>query len=143
MLGFRNTGISTTALLSPCLLHVQDFRRAAEEAVGEGGEPAVEEQRLEEILGVLPQVYSLHSGLLAELEARISQWEDSQRLVDVLLSRREDFGLFDTYISEYDRSMYLLEDSSRNNPAFAAVVKTFECLIREAQPDKTPTVSLS
>ncbi|KAG7270246.1 hypothetical protein CRUP_013963 [Coryphaenoides rupestris] len=103
-----------------------DFRRAAEEAVGEGGEPAVEEQRLEEILGVLPQVYSLHSGLLAELEARISQWEDSQRLVDVLLSRREDFGLFDTYISEYDRSMYLLEDSSRNNPAFAAVVKTFE-----------------
>ena len=47
-------------------------------------------------------------------------------MVDVILSRRDDFGVFDTYISEYDRSMSLLEESNRNNPAFAAVVKKFE-----------------
>lgn len=47
-------------------------------------------------------------------------------MVDVILSRREDFGVFDTYISEYDRSMSLLEESSRNNPAFASIVKKFE-----------------
>lgn len=46
--------------------------------------------------------------------------------MDVILSRREDFRVFDTYISEYDRSMSLLEESCRDNPAFASIVKTFE-----------------
>lgn len=34
--------------------------------------------------------------------------------------------MFDTYISEYDRSMSLLEESCRSNPAFASIVKKFE-----------------
>uniref|UniRef100_A0AAQ4NX56 FYVE, RhoGEF and PH domain containing 5a n=1 Tax=Gasterosteus aculeatus aculeatus TaxID=481459 RepID=A0AAQ4NX56_GASAC len=105
----------------------QDFRSAvAEAAVGEDGEPVLDEQRLGEILGVLPQVYTLHSSILTELEERISRWEESQRVVDVILSRREDFGVFDTFISEYDRSMSLLEESCRENLAFANIVKTFE-----------------
>lgn len=52
----------------------QDFRSAVTEAEGEDGEPVLEEQRLGEILGVLPQVHSLHSSILTELEERISQW---------------------------------------------------------------------
>lgn len=52
--------------------------------------------------------------------------EESQRVVDVILSRREEFRVFDTYISEYDRSMSLLEESCRNNPVFATIVKKFE-----------------
>ncbi|XP_051270412.1 FYVE, RhoGEF and PH domain-containing protein 5 isoform X2 [Dicentrarchus labrax] len=104
----------------------EEFRSAVKEAEGEGGEPVLEEQRLGEILGMLPQVYTLHSSILTELEDRISQWEESQRVVDVILSRREDFGVFDTYISEYDRSMSLLEESCRNNLAFASIVKKFE-----------------
>lgn len=47
-------------------------------------------------------------------------------MVDVILSRREEFRVFDTYISEYDRSMSLLEESCRNNPLFAGIVKKFE-----------------
>ncbi|XP_035008049.1 FYVE, RhoGEF and PH domain-containing protein 5 isoform X1 [Hippoglossus stenolepis] len=104
----------------------EDFRSEVADTVGEGGEPVLEEQRLGEILGVLPQVYTLHSSILSELEERITQWEESQRVVDVILSRREDFGVFDTYISEYDRSMSILEESCRNSPAFASIVKKFE-----------------
>ncbi|XP_054640837.1 FYVE, RhoGEF and PH domain-containing protein 5 isoform X2 [Dunckerocampus dactyliophorus] len=100
----------------------EDFRQA----VGEDGTPVVEEQRLEEILGVLPQVFTLHSNILAELQERISHWEEGQQVVDVLLSRREDFKVFDTFISEYDRSMSLLDESCRSNPAFASIVKKFE-----------------
>ena len=55
--------------------------------------------------------------------------EESQRVVDVILSRREDFVVFDTYISEYDRSMSLLEESCKNNPAFASIVKKFEVVL--------------
>ncbi|XP_056129111.1 FYVE, RhoGEF and PH domain-containing protein 5 isoform X2 [Lampris incognitus] len=109
------------------LKHLQeDFRSAVAEAVGEDEEPVLGEQRLEEILSVLPQVYTLHSNILTELEERISQWEESQKVVDVILSRVEDFKVFDTYISEYDRSMSLLEENLRNNPAFADIVKKFE-----------------
>lgn len=53
---------------------MQDFRSAVMETEGEDGEPALEEQRLGEILGVLPQVYALHTSILTELEERISQW---------------------------------------------------------------------
>ncbi|XP_070699151.1 FYVE, RhoGEF and PH domain-containing protein 5 [Pempheris klunzingeri] len=102
----------------------EDFRSAVTDV--EEGEPVLDEQRLGEILGVLPQVYTLHSSILTELEERISQWEESQRVVDVILSRREDFRVFDTYISEYDRSMSLLEESCRSNLAFASIVKKFE-----------------
>ncbi|XP_011612379.1 FYVE, RhoGEF and PH domain-containing protein 5 isoform X2 [Takifugu rubripes] len=109
------------------LKHLQeDFRSAVTEAEGEEGGPVLEEQRLGEILGVLPQVYALHSSILTELEEHISQWDDNQSIVNVLLSRREDFRVFDTYISEYDRSMSLLEESCRDNLAFASIVKKFE-----------------
>lgn len=53
---------------------MQEFRSAVAEAVDEEGEKVLEEQRLGEILGVLPQVYTLHGSILTELEERISQW---------------------------------------------------------------------
>ncbi|KAK7916769.1 hypothetical protein WMY93_012530 [Mugilogobius chulae] len=109
------------------LKHLQeDFRAAVSGAVVEEGEPVLDDQRLGEILGVLPQVYNLHKSLLSELEHRIDQWEDSPRMVDVILSRGEDFRVFDTYISEYDRSMFLLEESRRNSPAFNDIKRAAE-----------------
>ncbi|XP_077386336.1 FYVE, RhoGEF and PH domain-containing protein 5 isoform X1 [Festucalex cinctus] len=104
----------------------EDFRPAVAEAVAEDGSPLLDDQRLEEILGVLPQVLTLHSNILTELEERIDHWEEGQRVVDVILSHREDFRLFDTFISEYDRSMSLLEESCKVNPDFASTVKKFE-----------------
>ncbi|XP_026161900.1 FYVE, RhoGEF and PH domain-containing protein 5 isoform X2 [Mastacembelus armatus] len=104
----------------------EDFRSAVVEAMGEEGDRVLGEQRLGEILGVLPQVCALHSSILTELEERISQWEESQRFADVILSHREDFSVFDTYVSDYDRSMFLLEESCKNKPVFASIVKKFE-----------------
>ncbi|XP_010880110.3 FYVE, RhoGEF and PH domain-containing protein 5 isoform X2 [Esox lucius] len=104
----------------------EDFRAAVAAAVGEDGGPVLEEQRLGEILGTLPDVYTLHSNILTELETRIRLWEESQRAVDVILSRQKDFAVFATYISEYDRSMSLLAESCKLNPAFRDIVKQFE-----------------
>lgn len=67
--------------------------------------------------------------------------EESQRVVDVILSRREEFAVFDTYISEYDRSMSLLEESCRNNPAFASIVTKFEVSLRGETHALTPSSS--
>uniref|UniRef100_A0A3B4YQC2 FYVE, RhoGEF and PH domain-containing protein 5-like n=1 Tax=Seriola lalandi dorsalis TaxID=1841481 RepID=A0A3B4YQC2_SERLL len=104
----------------------QDFREAVGAAVGDEGEPVLEEERLREILNELPDVYTLHRRVLTELENRIRHWEESQRIADIFLSRKAEFLVFTTYIGHYDRSMSLLEDSCRTSPAFAAIVHQFE-----------------
>ncbi|XP_027032184.2 FYVE, RhoGEF and PH domain-containing protein 5 isoform X2 [Tachysurus fulvidraco] len=104
----------------------EDFRSAAEEAVGQDGGSVVEEGTLEEILNTLPQAYQLHTHILTQLDARIQQWEESPTMVDVFLGHREEFGIFVTYIGGYDRSMALLEETCRQSKGFADVVKHFE-----------------
>ncbi|XP_056259584.1 FYVE, RhoGEF and PH domain-containing protein 5-like isoform X2 [Seriola aureovittata] len=104
----------------------EDFREAVGAAVGDEGEPVLEEERLREILNELPDVYTLHRRVLTELENRIRHWEESQRIADIFLSRKAEFLVFTTYIGHYDRSMSLLEDSCRTSPAFAAIVHQFE-----------------
>ncbi|XP_034726084.1 FYVE, RhoGEF and PH domain-containing protein 5-like isoform X2 [Etheostoma cragini] len=104
----------------------EDFREAVGAAVGDEGEPVLDEERLREILNELPDVYTLHRRILTELENRIRHWEESQRIADIYLSRKAEFLVFTTYIGHYDRSMSLLEDSCRSSPAFAAIVHQFE-----------------
>ncbi|XP_063766604.1 FYVE, RhoGEF and PH domain-containing protein 5-like isoform X3 [Eleginops maclovinus] len=104
----------------------EDFREAVGAAVGDEGEPVLDDERLREILNELPDVYTLHRRILTELENRIRHWEESQRIADIYLSRKAEFLLFTTYIGHYDRSMNLLDDSCRTSPAFAAIVHQFE-----------------
>uniref|UniRef100_A0A8C2HS33 FYVE, RhoGEF and PH domain containing 5a n=1 Tax=Cyprinus carpio TaxID=7962 RepID=A0A8C2HS33_CYPCA len=103
----------------------EDFRAAVESA-GNEEEPLLENGKLDEILSTLPQVYHLHNEILTELETRIKQWEDRPSVVDVILTRRAELSSFATYISDYDRSMSLLEESCRQSKAFEDVVKQFE-----------------
>ncbi|MEQ2229808.1 hypothetical protein ILYODFUR_022674, partial [Ilyodon furcidens] len=103
-----------------------DFQKDVGSAVGDDGQPVLDDERLREILNELPDIYMLHSKILTELESRIRHWEDSQRIADIFLSRKAEFLVFTTYIGHYDRSMGLLEDSCRASPAFAAIVQKFE-----------------
>ncbi|XP_041638988.1 FYVE, RhoGEF and PH domain-containing protein 5-like isoform X2 [Cheilinus undulatus] len=104
----------------------EDFREAVGAAVGDEGDPVLDEERLREILNELPDVYTLHRRILNELENRLRHWEESQRIADIFLSRKAEFLVFTTYIGHYDRSMSLLEDSCQTSPAFAAIVHQFE-----------------
>ncbi|KAM4740972.1 FYVE, RhoGEF and PH domain-containing protein 5b [Anableps anableps] len=104
----------------------KDFRKAVGSAIGDDGQPALDDDRLREILNELPDVYILHNKILTELESRIRLWENSQRIADIFLSRKAEFLVFTTYIGHYDRSMSLLEDSCRASPAFAAIVQKYE-----------------
>lgn len=60
----------------PCLR--QDFREAVGAAVGDEGEPVLDEERLREILNELPDVYTLHRRILNELENRLRHWWELQ-----------------------------------------------------------------
>ncbi|XP_064154772.1 FYVE, RhoGEF and PH domain-containing protein 5-like isoform X1 [Anguilla rostrata] len=104
----------------------EDFRQTVGAPVGEEGEPALEEERLEEILSNLPEIYQLHCHILTELESRIAQWDESQRVADVILLCRAEFSVFAPYMAHYDRSVALLEESCQNSPAFASIARQFE-----------------
>ncbi|KAJ3602726.1 hypothetical protein NHX12_030475 [Muraenolepis orangiensis] len=111
--------MDTERLHVKALKHLQeDFRQAVGAAVGDDGERVLDDERLREILNELPDVYTLHRRILDE--------DESQRIADVILSKKAEFFVFTTFIGHYDRSMGLLEDSCRSAPAFAAVVSQFE-----------------
>ncbi|XP_052465921.1 FYVE, RhoGEF and PH domain-containing protein 5 isoform X1 [Carassius gibelio] len=103
----------------------EDFRAAVESA-GDDELLLLENGKLDEILSTLPQAYHLHNEILSELETRIKQWEDSPRVVDVILMRHAEFSSFATYISDYDRCMSLLEETCKQSKAFEDLVKRFE-----------------
>lgn len=61
--------------MNPADLHMlQDFREAVVAAVGDEGQPVLNEDRLREILNELPDIYTLHRRILNELENRIRHW---------------------------------------------------------------------
>ncbi|KAL2091393.1 hypothetical protein ACEWY4_013656 [Coilia grayii] len=109
------------------LKHIEeDFREAVAAVVGEDGEPALDEDALGELLGPLPDIYQLHCSILAELEKRIRQWEESQQVVDVILTRRAEFTVFTGYISDYDHRMARLEETCTQHPAFSHIVTEYQ-----------------
>lgn len=53
---------------------LQDFREAVGAALGDEGEPVLDEDRLRGILNELPGVYALHRRILNQLESRLGRW---------------------------------------------------------------------
>ncbi|XP_071271996.1 FYVE, RhoGEF and PH domain-containing protein 6-like [Salvelinus alpinus] len=107
------------------LLHI-DFRDAVAKASRPSGKPIIEEAILNQILYYLPQLYELNQDLLRELEDRVAQWDEHGRLADVFVKKGPYLKMYSTYIREFDKNVALLDEHSRKNPAFAAVVREFE-----------------
>ncbi|MEQ2313679.1 hypothetical protein AMECASPLE_004548 [Ameca splendens] len=107
------------------LLHV-DFREAVHKASRQNGKPVIEERLLNQILYYLPQLYELNKDLLKELTQRVAKWNESSQVADIFLKKGPYLKMYSTYISEFDKNVALLEEQSKKNPAFGAVVKDFE-----------------
>ncbi|MGH0150110.1 UNVERIFIED_CONTAM: hypothetical protein FKN15_016467 [Acipenser sinensis] len=105
---------------------LEDFREAIQKVNCEQSKPVVEEERLTAILCELPQVYELHQDILKELEERINDWEAHSRIADVILSRRPQFNVFNTYLTEFDRNIALLDECCQKSQIFASAVQQFE-----------------
>lgn len=52
--------------------------------------------------------------------------EESQQVVDVILTRRAEFSVFTSYISNYDRRMAQLDESCDQRPGFAEIVTQYQ-----------------
>uniref|UniRef100_A0A4W6F2W8 FYVE, RhoGEF and PH domain containing 6 n=1 Tax=Lates calcarifer TaxID=8187 RepID=A0A4W6F2W8_LATCA len=99
----------------------RDFRDAVSKASRQNGKPVIEERLLNQILYYLPQLYELNQDLLRELKQRLNA-----QLADIFLKKGPYLKMYSTYIREFDKNVALLEEQSKRNPAFGAVVREFE-----------------
>ncbi|XP_061899037.1 FYVE, RhoGEF and PH domain-containing protein 6-like [Entelurus aequoreus] len=107
------------------LLHV-DFREAVAEASRQSGKPVIEDRLLNQILYYLPQLYELNQALLQELQNRLALWDENDQVADIFLQKGPYLKMYSTYIREFDKNVALLDEQSKKNPAFGAVVREFE-----------------
>ncbi|CAL8358922.1 unnamed protein product [Lota lota] len=107
------------------LLHI-DFREAVSKASNQAGKPVIEERVLNQILYNLPQLYELNQDLLRELEQRVHNWDENAQLADIFVKKGPYLKMYSTYIREFDKNVGLLEEQSKRNSAFGAVVRAFE-----------------
>uniref|UniRef100_A0AAV2L3L8 FYVE, RhoGEF and PH domain-containing protein 6-like n=1 Tax=Knipowitschia caucasica TaxID=637954 RepID=A0AAV2L3L8_KNICA len=107
------------------LLHV-DFRNAVFAASRESGKTVIEDRLLDQILYYLPQLYELNQQLLKELQQRVATWGNNSKVADIFVKKGPFLKMYSNYIREFDRNVALLEEQTKKNPAFGAVVKEFE-----------------
>ncbi|KAG9490402.1 hypothetical protein GDO78_005980 [Eleutherodactylus coqui] len=107
------------------LLHI-DFRYAVAQASKYLGKPVIEDKILNQILYYLPQLYELNRDVLRELQERMSQWSEQQKIADIFVKKGPYLKMYSTYIREFDRNVALLDEQCKKNAAFAGVVKDFE-----------------
>lgn len=107
------------------LLHI-DFRDAVAHASRQLGKPVIEDRILNQILYYLPQLYELNRDLLKELEERMLNWNEQQRIADIFVKKGPYLKMYSTYIKEFDKNIALLDEQCKKNPGFAAVVREFE-----------------
>ncbi|XP_053441549.1 FYVE, RhoGEF and PH domain-containing protein 6 isoform X1 [Nycticebus coucang] len=107
------------------LLHI-DFRDAVAHASRQLGKPVMEDRILNQILYYLPQLYELNRDLLKELEERMLNWTEQQRIADIFVKKGPYLKMYSTYIKEFDKNIALLDEQCKKNPGFAAIVRDFE-----------------
>uniref|UniRef100_A0A3B4EZ92 FYVE, RhoGEF and PH domain-containing protein 6-like n=1 Tax=Pundamilia nyererei TaxID=303518 RepID=A0A3B4EZ92_9CICH len=107
-------------------VYQQDFRDSVSKASRQSGKPVIEDRLLNQILYSLPQLYELNQNLLSELRQRIAKWNENPQVADIFLKQGPYLKMYSTYIREFDRNVVLLDEQTKKNPAFGAVVREFE-----------------
>uniref|UniRef100_A0A8C5WDA9 FYVE, RhoGEF and PH domain containing 6 n=1 Tax=Leptobrachium leishanense TaxID=445787 RepID=A0A8C5WDA9_9ANUR len=113
-------------------LSLQDFRTAVAQTAKHLGKSVIEDKILNQILYYLPQLYELNRDVLRELEERMSQWNEHQKIADIFVKKGPYLKMYSTYIREFDRNVALLDEQCKKNPGFAAIVREFETSPRAA-----------
>ncbi|XP_013925955.1 PREDICTED: FYVE, RhoGEF and PH domain-containing protein 5 isoform X2 [Thamnophis sirtalis] len=107
------------------LLHT-DFHEAVLKVLGDECDNDHEETKLKEGLKEIPEIYNLHQEILGELEEKVLNWEEHQKVADIFLSRESGFNHHTTYIMQFDRNLALLDDVRLKSSQLDTVIKTFE-----------------
>ncbi|NXC87947.1 FGD5 protein, partial [Cercotrichas coryphoeus] len=101
----------------------QDFYESILKVLGDDDENELEEVKLKQGLGELPEIYELHQDILEELEERVLKW---QEVADVFLSRKSRLNHHTAYITQFDRNLALLDEMCLKYSQLATMIQEFE-----------------
>ncbi|XP_039220468.1 FYVE, RhoGEF and PH domain-containing protein 5 isoform X2 [Crotalus tigris] len=113
------------------LLHT-NFHEAVLKVLGDEYDSDHEETKLKEGLKEIPEIYNLHQEILGELEEKVLNWEEHQKVADIFLSRESGFNHHTTYIMQFDRNLALLDDVRLKSSQLDTIIKEFE--VRDGSP---------
>ncbi|XP_074861088.1 FYVE, RhoGEF and PH domain-containing protein 5 isoform X2 [Carettochelys insculpta] len=103
-----------------------DFYEVVLKELGNEDADDREEVKLKQSLCEIPEIYKLHQEILGELEERVINWEEHQKVADVFLSRKSRFNHHTAYIMQFDRNLALLDESCLKSSQLATVIRAFE-----------------
>uniref|UniRef100_A0A8C3RNF3 FYVE, RhoGEF and PH domain containing 5 n=1 Tax=Chelydra serpentina TaxID=8475 RepID=A0A8C3RNF3_CHESE len=102
--------IAQELVSSEKVMYSQDFHEAILKVLGDEDENEREEVKLKQGLSEILEIYKLHQEILGELEERVLNWEEHQKVADVFLSRESRFNHHTAYIMQFDRNLALLDE---------------------------------
>ncbi|NWH69431.1 FGD5 protein, partial [Piaya cayana] len=119
--------MSSEKALSACFLYScsQDFYEGILKVLGEEDENE-EVVKLKQGLSELPEIYELHQDILGELEKRVLEWEEHQKVADIFISRKSRLNHHTAYITQFDRNLALLDETCLKYPQLATIIQEFE-----------------
>ncbi|XP_060095633.1 FYVE, RhoGEF and PH domain-containing protein 5 [Heteronotia binoei] len=106
-------------------LHM-DFYEVVLRVLGHKDDGDLEEEMLTEGLSELPEIYKLHQEMLGEMEEKVINWEQHQKVADVFLTRESRFSHHTAFIMQFDRNLALLDEARLKASQLDAVIREFE-----------------
>ncbi|XP_077181424.1 FYVE, RhoGEF and PH domain-containing protein 5 isoform X2 [Paroedura picta] len=110
-----------------------DFYEAVLRVLGQKDDSDLEEVKLKERLSELPEIYKLHQEMLGEMEEKVINWEEHQKMADVFLTRESRFSHHTAFIIQFDRNLALLDEARLKSSQLDSVIREFEQV-----PDGSP-----
>ncbi|XP_061474430.1 FYVE, RhoGEF and PH domain-containing protein 5 isoform X3 [Rhineura floridana] len=103
-----------------------DFYEAVLKVLGDDDGNDYEEAKLKNGLNEIPEIYKLHQEILEELEEKVLNWEDHQKVADIFLSRVSRFGHHTAYIVQFDRNLALMDEARLKSSQLDTIIREFE-----------------
>lgn len=88
--------------------------------------PIIPEADMNKIINTLPQLKCFNEALLEDLEERFSNWQIEPRIADIIVKKGPFLKLFSTYIQNFEKQCYYLDEFSHKYSRFGKAVKDFE-----------------
>ncbi|XP_046405200.1 uncharacterized protein LOC124170493 [Ischnura elegans] len=103
-----------------------DFRNVISKAGVEQKTEIISEADMGKILHNLPQLLRFNKELLHDLEERISNWSNNQKISDIIVRKGPFLKLYTSYFQNFETQCQYLDDCCDSNTRFARVVREFE-----------------
>ncbi|KAI6649543.1 FYVE, RhoGEF and PH domain-containing protein 6-like [Oopsacas minuta] len=107
------------------LLNVR-FRDVINRGNEQQDKPVLSELAVKQIFSNVHQIHQLNMTLLDQLRDRLKDWDEEQRLGDIMIRIAPFLKLYSDYVANFDAANSVLNDCLSKEKRFAALVQEFE-----------------